>query len=431
MAGEFKDIVPPNVRSIRKVSVSNSRPQRMGAKKASAGSESQSANKATGGGSRRRSPRFGVWAIAVGSVLILVLAFSYIFSGAKVVVTPKQRTVIVDGDFEAYKNAGFGELAYEIMTVERSLSKAVTATGEESVSEKASGQIIVYNDYSSANQRLITNTRFETPDGLVYRINKPIVVPGQKKVDGKLVPGSVEATVYADSAGKKYNVGLTDFVVPGFKGDPRFDSFYARSKSSMTGGFEGVKKTVDKSDEALARSELQEDLSEQLRDDAKSQKPENFYLFDNATFIEFEAGQTEASGSNAKVVEKGTLYGVLFEKEAFSKFLAEETIGDFESTDVLELLTTDNLQLTSAEGSVPWSEESFTFKLGGNGYLIWVYDEGQLQSDLAGKSKGAIETVLSGYPSISSANVVVRPFWRRSFPDEADKIKIERTITAP
>ncbi len=421
MAGEFKDIVPPDRRSIRKVSVSNSRPHRRSKVHASESSAD----------GEKKSSRFGVWTIAIGSVVVLALAFSYIFSGAKVEVTPKQRTVIVDGEFESYKNAGFGELAYEIMTVERELSKAVTATGEEDVLEKASGKLLVYNDHSSANQRLITNTRFETPEGLVYRINKSVVVPGQKKEDGKTVPGSVEVTVYADEPGEKYNIGLTDFTIPGFKGGPRFETFYARSKSSMTGGFEGVKKIVDEEDEAKARIALQADLREQLKSDARAQKPENFYLFDSATFVEFEAGQTKSSGSNAEVVEKGTLYGVIFEREEFAKFLAENTVGALEKGDTVELLTPENLTLNVPGNPFPWSEESFSFELSGNAYLIWTYSEDGLKEDLAGKSKSAIETVLSGYPSITSTNVVVRPFWKRSFPEEEDKIKLERIITAP
>jgi len=65
--------------------------------------------------------------------------------------------------------------------------------------------------------------------------------------NGKTVPGSIEVTVYADEPLSKYNIGLTDFTVPGFKGAPQFETFYARSKTPMTGGFTGMEPVVEES----------------------------------------------------------------------------------------------------------------------------------------------------------------------------------------
>ena len=152
-------------------------------------------------------------------------------------ITPKQNKTLVDAQFVAALDAGVGELTYEIMTIEKTDSKKIVAAGREEIEEKASGKIVIFNDFNTSSQRLIKNTRFETPEGLIYRINRSIVVPGQKTEDGEKVPGSIEVTVYADEAGDKFNISLTDFTVPGFKGSPRFEKFYARSKTPMAGGF--------------------------------------------------------------------------------------------------------------------------------------------------------------------------------------------------
>ena len=66
------------------------------------------------------------------------------------------------------------------------MGEIVEATAEKEVSQKASGKIIIYNNYSTVSQRLINNTRFEANSGKIYRINSSIVVPGYKKVDGKI-----------------------------------------------------------------------------------------------------------------------------------------------------------------------------------------------------------------------------------------------------
>ena len=155
-----------------------------------------------------------------------------LFSGAKVIITPKQNRTLIDVSSVAVLDGSAEELSYEIMTIEETSSKKIAATGREEIEEKASGRIVIFNDFNTSSQRLIKNTRFETSEGLIYRINKSVVVPGQKTEDGEKVPGSVEVTVYADEAGEGFNIGLMDFTIPGFKGSPRFAKFYARSKNT-------------------------------------------------------------------------------------------------------------------------------------------------------------------------------------------------------
>ena len=75
-------------------------------------------------------------------------------------------------------------------------------TGEEAVEVKASGKIMVYNNFSSEPQRLIIRTRFETKEGLIYRIPESIVVPGKTVKMGWETPGSKEIGVFADEPGR-------------------------------------------------------------------------------------------------------------------------------------------------------------------------------------------------------------------------------------
>jgi hypothetical protein len=315
------------------------------------------------------------------------------------------------------------------MTISRDAGVAVSASGEEIVAEKASGTIIVYNDYSSADQRLIKNTRFETPEGLVYRINESIVVPGQKKSGTSVVPGSIEVVVYADEAGEKYNGGLTDFTIPGFKGDPRFDHFYARSKTEMSGGFTGPRKVVSAEDRQRAKEKIEADLRTQLFNEASSQKPEGYELYEDGLFVVFEDLPNQEDGGSVQVRAKGTLYGVLFEKDAFARFISQETLAGFDNEPV-RLLDSNSITLTTVnkEEARPWEDDSFTFTLSGNAHIVWLFDQEHLKNDLVGKAKGAFETVLTGYPSIDEAEIVLRPFWRQTFPEKTSDIKVELII---
>lgn len=374
---------------------------------------------------RRTSSRWGFFVIIIVSILILIFSFSFLFSGAKLIITPKQRTVLVDSEFKTYKEPKINELGYEIMTIERDGSQKVTASGEEFVKEKASGKIIIYNNFNSSNQRLIKNTRFETPDGLIYRINKSIVIPGRKKENGTIIPGSIEVTVYADEEGEKYNIGLTDFTIPGFKGSARFNGFYARSKTEMTEGFVGKKKTIKKEDEVQARSDIQKRLKTQLLKEVFSQKPKGFEIYEDGIFINFKSLPDEESNGQVNIKEKAMLYGVLFKQEAFAKFIARNTIAGFEGEKV-EVTDPSTLKFNILEKNKiePWISEEFSFKLSGKAHIVWNFESNQLKEDLAGKSKGALKTVLTGYPNIDEARIVLRPFWRQTFPDKIEDIKI-------
>lgn len=422
------DIIPPSGRSIRKVA-----PIKRTARRPQASQQEQTQEMEPVQNQRiksgRRASRFGFWVVALLCVAVLGFVFSIFFSGAKIVVTPKQRTVLVSAEFTAIKTPGVNELGYETMTISREGSTVVSASGEEIVTEKASGKIVVYNDYSSANQRLIKNTRFETPEGLVYRINESVVVPGQKSDGSSKIPGSIEVTVYADEAGEKYNGGLTDFTIPGFKGDPRFDDFYARSKTEMTGGFNGPRKVVSVGDKQQAKEKIESGLREQLFNEAFSQKPEGYELYEDGLFIVFEDLPYVDQGSSVEVREMATLYGVLFAKDVFAHFVAKETLAGFDNESV-RLLDANSIDLKAInkEDAQPWKDDSFTFTLSGNAHIVWLFDQNQLKDDLVGKAKGAFQTILTGYPSIDEAQIVLRPFWRQTFPEKADDIKVELII---
>lgn len=421
----FQDIVPSKKRTIRDIQNSRSRAHKPAPKP----EDDFEYDTDYGGNIKRpRSSRFALWFVAGIIIIVLVLAFSLLFSGAKVSITPKQNKTLVDARFVAVLDGSAGELPYEIMTIEKTDSKKVKAAGREEIEEKASGRLVIFNDFNTGSQRLIKNTRFETPEGLIYRINRSVVVPGQKTEGGEKVPGSVEVTVYADEAGDKFNIGLTDFTIPGFKGSPRFDSFYARSKTPMTGGFVGEKLTADSADVEKAKGEIHTDLREQLLAEAFSQKPDEFYLFEDAVFVEFESQPQAEAGDEVEIIEKATLYGVLFNKEKFARHIAENTIALFDEGPV-EISDISTLTVSTVDQEVrPWEEGEFEFAVTGDTQIVWTFDEEKLKNDLSGRAKAALPTVLSGYPSIEQAEVVLRPFWKRSFPDKISKIKIERIL---
>ena len=63
--------------------------------------------------------------------------------------------------------------------------------------------------------------------------------------------------------------------------------------------------------------------------------------------------------------------------------------------------------------------------LSGTADVVWIFDEEKLKNDLSGRNNEAVFTIMSGYPSIDVAEVVIRPFWKGTFPVNTEEIKIE------
>ncbi|MFA6273056.1 MAG: hypothetical protein WC673_00995 [Candidatus Paceibacterota bacterium] len=385
---------------------------------------------------KKRGPKLRIWLIAVGAVLVLLAATIFVFSGAIVTIEPRQKNITVDieavakSSTIAAEGVGVNELVYETIAVGGVKTVYLQATGESKVEKKASGTIVVYNNYSSAPQRLIKNTRFETPTGLVYRIDKSIIVPGTRVEGGKTIPGSVEATVFADLPGPNYNMGLTDFTVPGFKGTPRYEGFYARSKTSMTGGFVGNVPTApeDKMNEAYAsaEAELKQELTKKIGD----QKPDTFVWYPSALLFEsVRQMPAEATGSMIALSVNATSTAVVFSKSVLSNYIAEHSLSDYDkepvSIDKLEALT-----FTPRFSSGASVGDPIPFSLTGNTAIIWQFDSNQLKSDLAGKNKKDVYSIIANYHGIARTSVVIRPFWKSQFPDNPNKIKINIVLTS-
>jgi hypothetical protein len=372
--------------------------------------------------SRIRRMRPIIWICALFLIAGVTFGFSFLFSGAEVLITPKDRTVFVSGSFNAIKSESVtdGVLSYTISSMTKTSSKSVPATGTEEVEEYAQGKIVVYNNFSSADQRLITNTRFETSDGLIFRIRNPIVVPGQKKDEsGKTVPGSIEVTVYADEPGTKYNIGLTDFTIPGFSGSPRFEAFYARSKEPTVGGFVGARQTATPESIENARASLREELRKEITNTLTLEVTEGFVAPADGVSISFTSLPNKEGSDGVLLTEEASVSAILFSLDDLSKFVAEEAIPDFEGNPI-RIMNISNASISFEKAE----DDKLSFLIDGSLDFRSLVDIEQLALDMAGRDKEALSTILEGYPGVEKAEVILRPFWKGTFPDDPTSIKM-------
>lgn len=392
---------------------------------------SRKSRAARGSGRSSKKP-FLLILVILAIILIPGFAIGFLLDGAQITVEPRVREPNVNGTFTAYREPRNEELSYEVMTLEAEGERQVPASGQEEVQEQASGQITIYNTLDTS-ERLIKNTRFKSPSGLIFRITESVVVPA---ASGD-TPGSVQATVFADQPGEEYNIGPSDFTVPGYEEGgytELFDAITARSAAAMTGGFDGVTFVVENDALAEAKESIHAELREALTERVEGERPAGFVMLDGSTSFSYESQPSvEAGEGMVTLKEKALLHVPLFEADAFAAQLAGATVPGYEGDPVrvndLAALTFAYTASSTAATDIR-TIESFDFTLAGKPLIVWSYDADALKRDLAGAAKTALPTVLGGYPAIERAEAVIRPFWKRSFPNDPSEIEIEEVLTA-
>jgi|GEM_PF-469056 hypothetical protein len=377
----------------------------------------------------------GIWLVAVVAIVGFVIVVMNMFVGATVTIIPKQENAFIEGTFTAIRGGNAGDetaISFEIMDLTTQESTQIPATTEQQSERRASGTIVVYNNYNTSEQRLVKKTRFEDDKGHVYRINESIVVPGIHTEEGKTVPGSLEVTVYADEPGEEYNIGLADFTLPGFKGTSQYNKIYARSKTLMTGGFIGMEKIASDADIATTRATLEKTLMDTLLIDARNQTPEGSIFAEYTSAYTFEHVDPVPSddGKNVILVSKGTLHAMIFDGAELARFIARRSIASYDDA---EIYFSNPSQLTI--GVVPTEGDTanaltskITVSLGGTPHIVWAIDKKEIIFALLGTSRKKFDEIMNAFPGIASAKASLHPFWNGEFPQDEKDILVVQII---
>jgi len=360
-------------------------------------------------------------------VLLVIVAGGLILwtmmGGARIEITPEYAQIEGKVEVVAHKEASGDDFEYEVITLTDTMAQKVTAGEAELVEEKAQGTIVIFNEESSS-QRLIEETRFETSDGLVYKLakGKAVTVPAASAG----TPGSLEATVYADELGEKYNINLTDFVIPGWRevGSHKFNTQYARSKTVMAGGFSGTKRTIGEEQKLRTQKELHANLMTRLNKEAPAQIPESFVFFDVLSSVGFATLPSIDSAISEEVTlsEQGDLYGILFDRKELSSLLAQEMVESYAGESILVTNFSDLLVAAVSPASVSESDASITFLIEGTFNFEWQIETDVIQTAMVDVAKKNFNTAISAFVGVKKAELKTSPVWLQSVPE---KVKVE------
>lgn len=366
-------------------------------------------------------------------VLGLVLAFgfvyglSFLFRGAIVTITPKHISGGVDLSLVAKQDDSNG-IQYELMTLSDALTKEVTSNNSQTVSMKASGSVVLYN-FQTTSQSLVATTRFADPSGQVFRLPNGVTIPKKTVVGGKETPGQITVTLVADVAGTKGNIPLSDFTIVAFKGTAKEKLVYGRGKTPFSGGTSGPVYVLDDATYKQTQQELVDTLNQKLKEEVLKQVPEGYVLLsDSLVFIpDTNANSnTPSQTTTVTVTYGGTQRGILIKKESLDMVLLDAIArGESISLDQVSLRKTEDLvyQISSdVKGDIV--PETISFSVKGDVSAVWNIDQEAIRSLLVGSKRVVFNGRMQTVPAVADAELVIRPFWRNSIPDDISKIKI-------
>lgn len=365
----------------------------------------------------------------LGVVLILGVLLSTVFARLTVTLKPRVDTLTLQ-DTLVLLDASVSRPLFEqkVIPAERlEFNKKITgefeSTGREYIEEKARGKVKIYNRFSSSPQALVEGTRFLTDSGALYRLAKNIVIPGAKIEEGKIVPESLEAELFADKAGEEGNLsGEHTLKIPGLKGTAKYEGFYASLSGGFSGGFKGEARVVSKEDLKKAEEQVTKKLYEEFQQEMARKIPLDFKVMDSLR--EIQVSKLDAPRLNAKrdkfsaeAAGRGRL--IIFRESDSVAVLKETALKDDKTREYVDGSASLQYQIKTVDFEKGRAEVVVRGSLKAKAVVL----EKELAEAIKNKKEGSIAEVLKGRNELAAFSMAFFPPWLFKAPPDLLKIK--------
>ena len=320
----------------------------------------------------------------------------------------------------------------EFFEIEKEISQEFLTTGQSFEEGKAQGVIRVYNSHNPPkSMTLVVKTRFLSSGGSKYfKALERITIPAAKLENKKIVPSFVDIKVEAMESGEEYNIGPSNFSIPGLVGSSYYYTIYGESDSAMKDGFKNEVKIVNTQDIENAKKNLEEALLNEAQNSLTESLPENFVLLPSAIFEQkIESSCSEKVGTQvSKFVCQGKIkVKYLAFNESFIKEISKKIILSklSESDQAIE----ESLGVEYLNNRIDTNKEEMTIDIK---ILLDTYkniDKQSLKSQILGKTQAEIKNIVFiNFSTIEKIKVKFWPFWIRKTSSNLNKIKIKIDI---
>jgi len=298
----------------------------------------------------------------------------------------------------------------DFITVDKTVTKKYSATGKKNVGNKAQGSITVKNTYSTLAQTLVAGTRFEA-NGLVFRTQSDVEVPGYVDNGGGPVAGTANVSVIADAAGDQYNISSSGFHIPAFAGTAKYDKIIGSSASALSGGSTKEVKVVSAADISEAKKTFGDDAKNEVKKEGQAKMKKDETLDENAqkttigTLSVSKAVDTEAD--EFSVSAKAAFKGLAYKKDDLTKMAYDNFKGKTSSNKQILENKIDSVDVSlndiDLEKGTAAGEASASLHLGTK------IDEKQLKTEISGDGERKAKDYLEHLEGVDSVEIKFFP----------------------
>jgi hypothetical protein len=366
-------------------------------------------------------PRWGIWTIAVVSVVVVVFAASTFFTSATVQISPKQESKDIQAQIQSTIESRAG-IALETIDISHTVKETVSTTETATKPQHATGTITVYNEHSSDSLNLVERTRYKSEDtGHVYRAPQPATIPD---TDGEK-PGTKSVMVRAVEPGNEYNVPQgTMFRLPGLEGTSQYDSVYAKAITAITGGARESEPVLSSQKRREISETLQNKAQEQVRLRLRDEVPSDYVTYPsliNVSVGSIEYGSSTDDRTQVRVTAEA--YAYMIPRDELTRAVVEQVFPNDDSPERIRIVNLTKLTFEPAH-KVSRGRERIEGIVSGSAQFIWEVDESAIKKEISGTGKQQIGAALGHFVSVERAMAKVRPFWLSTFPNDPKRISI-------
>ncbi|MEX2361733.1 MAG: hypothetical protein WD544_00935 [Patescibacteria group bacterium] len=388
----------------------------------------------SGGFNSRKEFKIPWKSVAVGfGVLLFIIILVVVFVPRAIVTItylaePLSEKVNVSA-VNNLKEQKANTIAGNKLSVEKTKSEKITATGQKDVGTDATGKITIINKHTDGSgvgkdQTFSAGTKATHSGGKVFTLNESVTI-GKVTYDpnnGQPIYKSKVVEVTAVEPGESYNVASGSFSVAG-----ALSNTPASSSTAFTGGLTKVVTVLSQDDIDSALLKLnktaKEEATKELTEKAAGQK-----ILSDAIWADIkqedadkDAGEEVSSATATLIVEYGVV--VFDENQALEIFIAafDNRINDNERV----VFPDDNKPVFTTK-KITKDKNQIDFEIAGVAFKVPNIDKTRISKSIKNKSREAASAIVVEQYDAQSAEVSISPsWWINRLPLLAKEIRIE------
>jgi len=382
---------------------------------------------------KRHFPKLLIIIPSIIIVLAVIWLTSSFYSKLSLEIKPRTEEIVFQQEIEVNVNQDALNIQDKIVPGQffdgnKEGSMVFKTKGVATDGQKAEGIIKVYNSHNPPRTfGFRETTRFLSAEGArVFRAPDKVFLPAGTLKGGKVEPSVTEVRVVAQEAGEDYNIGKSNFSVPGLAGSSFYYSIWAESDQAMTGGY--IKEVNMVTEQGLdeAKIQLRKELIRLAKQDIEANLPEDYVLREDFFFIKtFDYSCDKESGDKVdeitctgSIVVKGLGFKLSDIREIVMDQLKQEIPSEksYDSNSLILEFIAKNL--VSESGKLILDFET----------IVNVYDklsEEIISLQVKGLHEKQIQKdIFENYPFIESVKSNFWPFWVKKAPKVLERIDV-------